>query len=73
MTETETLADALRHSNRRLIRAPRALGDAGAGELACRIAGEAWSAIRAILPDEAERLNQALHYLTRRRSERRCG
>ena len=65
MTETEVLADALRHSNRRLMRALRALGDAGESELACRIAGEAWSAIRGILPDEAEKLNQALHYLTR--------
>lgn len=65
MTEREALEDALRRSNRLLIRGLRALRDAGEGELACRLAGEAWSAIRGTLPDEAERLNSALHYLTR--------
>jgi uncharacterized protein (DUF2249 family) len=65
MTDAPQLSDALRHSNRLLIRALRMLREAGDGEPACRIAAEAWSAIRHILPEEAERLNQALHYLTR--------
>ena len=42
-----------------------ALGDKGETDLACRIAAEAWSAIRLLQPQEAERLNGALHYLTR--------
>jgi hypothetical protein len=59
------LSDALHHSNRLLIQALRALAEAGEGERACRLVAEAWSAIRSVVPDEAERLNQALHILTR--------
>jgi uncharacterized protein (DUF2249 family) len=51
--------------NRLLIRAVRALGDAGREESACRIAAEAWALLRRTHPREAERLNGALHYLTR--------
>jgi hypothetical protein len=65
MTDAAGLSDALRQSNRLLIEALRALAEAGEGERACRIAGAAWSATRRAAPDEAERLNQALHYLTR--------
>jgi uncharacterized protein (DUF2249 family) len=65
MTDAAALSDALRRSNRLLIAALRALAEAGEGERACRLAAEAWSAIRTAAPDEAERLNQALHYLTR--------
>ena len=43
----------------------KALGDKGETDLACRIAAEAWSAIRQTWPGEAEKLNGALHYLTR--------
>lgn len=57
--------DHLRGLNRLLIRAVKALGDAGEADLACRIAAEAWKALRKEWPDEAERLNSALHYLTR--------
>jgi hypothetical protein len=55
----------LRTLNRLLIRAVKALGDAGEPDLACRIAAEAWATLRMEAPDEAERLNGALHYLTR--------
>lgn len=55
----------LRDLNRLLIRAVKALGDAGEADLACRIAAEAWATLRKKSPDEAERLNGALHYLTR--------
>jgi uncharacterized protein (DUF2249 family) len=61
----ETNADELRRVNRLLIRAVRALGNEGQTELACRIAAEAWAALRKAHPEEAERLNGALHYLTR--------
>ncbi len=57
--------DLLRALNRLLIRAVKALGDAGQADRACRIAAEAWAALRNEQPDEAERLNGALHYLTR--------
>jgi hypothetical protein len=57
----------LRALNRLLIRSVKALGDAGQTDLACRIAAEAWAALRNEQPDEAERLNGVLHYLTRPR------
>ena len=57
--------DHLPALNRLLIRAVRALGDSGETDLACRIAAEAWATLRKEWPDEAERLNGALHYLTR--------
>lgn len=55
----------LRTLNRLLIRAVKALGDAGEPDLACRIAAEAWATLRKESLDEAERLNGVLHYLTR--------
>ncbi len=58
--------DELRRFNRLLIRALKALGDADQVELACRIAADAWSSMRRIHPDEAEKLNGVLHYLTLR-------
>lgn len=57
--------------NRLLIRALKALGDAGQTDLACRIAAEAWAALRKERPQEAERFNSALHYLTRPYSKSR--
>ncbi|UXY25326.1 DUF2249 domain-containing protein [Streptomyces sp. HUAS TT20] len=48
-----------------LVRALRALGGAGQVELASRIAGRAWSALRADHPRAAERMNGLLHYLAR--------
>ncbi len=59
--------DLLRALNRLLIRAVKALGDAGQTDRACRIAAETWAALRNEQPHEAERLNGALHYLTRTR------
>ena len=66
---TET--DDLKMLNRLLIRALKALGDAGETDAACRLAAEAWAALRNERPDEAERLNGALHYLTRPTSRQR--
>src|SRR5512146_311860 len=66
---TET--DDLKALNRLLIRALKALGDAGESETACRLAAEAWAALRKERPGEAERLNGALHYLTRPTSRQR--
>ncbi|HLI14386.1 MAG TPA: hypothetical protein VKY65_22550 [Alphaproteobacteria bacterium] len=61
--------DASRHCLPRLngifVRALKALGGTGQTDLACRLAAEAWSAIRNDHPGEAERLNKTLHYLTR--------
>jgi hypothetical protein len=57
--------DDLRRVNRLLIRAVKVLGDGGQVDLACRIAAEAWAALRKEHPEEAEKLNGALHYLTR--------
>jgi hypothetical protein len=75
MTATRQLGDGeidyVRGLNRLLIRAVRALGDAGEADLACRIAAKAWAALRKEWPDEAERLNGALHYLTRPNSRQR--
>jgi len=64
-TKADAPADGLRSLNRLLIRALKALGDDGQTDLACRIAAEAWSLLRTERPEEAEKLNGALHYLTR--------
>lgn len=50
--------------NRLLIRAVKALGEEGQTDHACRIAAEAWAVLRERRPEEAEKLNGALHYLT---------
>lgn len=64
-TNVDMPADHLRSLNRLLIRALKSLGDEGKTDVACRIAADAWSLIRKVDPEEAERLNGALHYLTR--------
>lgn len=43
----------------------RALGDAGQAEAACELAAEGWKLLRHGWPQEGERLNGTLHYLTR--------
>lgn len=53
--------------NKILVRALRALGDAGEKDAACKLAADGWALLRAADPQEAERLNGALHYLTRDR------
>lgn len=47
----------------------RALADAGMPAEASRFAARAWASLRASHPDEAERLNRAMHYLARREAE----
>ncbi|MGH7098379.1 MAG: DUF2249 domain-containing protein [Stellaceae bacterium] len=61
----ETGAECLRRLNRLLIRAVKALGGQGQTDLACRIAAEAWSALRKERPEEAAKLNGVQHFLTR--------
>ena len=56
------LVDAL---TRILARACRQLGNAGQPSDAARLAAEAWSLLRHRYPDDAERLNGTLHYLSR--------
>lgn len=48
-----------------LIRALRALGDAGRADYANRLAGQAWAAVRADRPRAADRINGLMHYLAR--------
>ncbi len=63
-THVEVDFDRLTLLNRLLIRSLRTLGDEGQTDLACRIAAEAWSSLRKVRPEEAAKLNGALHYLT---------
>lgn len=51
--------------NRLFVMALLALARAGDGEFACRLAADAWSAIRHINDREAERLTAVLHTLAR--------
>ena len=68
VSEKSTAAPgALPELNRLFVRALKALGETGQSELACQLAAEGWSAIRGAHPDEAEKLNGALHFLTRPR------
>lgn len=64
-SHSDAFADDLCRLNRLLIRALKALGDRGEVDLACRIGADAWSSIRKTHPEEAEKLNGVLHYLTR--------
>ena len=57
-----SLVDAL---TRVFARACRQLGNAGHPSDALRLAAEGWSLLRHRYPDDAERLNGAMHYLSR--------
>lgn len=57
--------DAVRPLNRLFIQALKALRDKGEGDLACRLAAQAWLVLRDGEADEADRLTAALHVLTR--------
>jgi hypothetical protein len=48
-----------------LVKALRALGNAGHPDAASRLAAKAWWALRTTRPREAERVNGAMHYLAR--------
>ncbi len=61
----DALREPLALLNGLFIRALKALAKKGEADLACRIAAEAWSFLRRARPEEAERLNGALHALTR--------
>lgn len=59
---TATVVDAL---TRILARTCRELGKAGRPSTAAQLAAEGWSLLRADYPDDSERLNGAMHYLSR--------
>ena len=59
--------------NKILVRALRALGDAGEKDNACQLAAAGWALLKEADPKEAERLNGALHYLTRDRFAKKEG
>lgn len=69
-TDAPSAAACLGAVVRLLIRALKALDEAGQNDLACRIAGEAWSAIRRTSPREAERFNGLLHSLSNTRNSK---
>ena len=48
-----------------LLKALRALGEAGRPDAASRLAAKAWWALREVRPREAERINGAMHFLAR--------
>ena len=57
--------DALTETTDVLVKALRALGQAGHPDAASRLAAKAWWALRGTRPREAERVNGAMHYLAR--------
>lgn len=57
--------EALAQLSKLFDRSLRALGDAGQTEAACELAAQGWKLLRNGWPKEGERLNGALHYLTR--------
>ncbi|HEX7040285.1 MAG TPA: DUF2249 domain-containing protein [Trueperaceae bacterium] len=63
---------ALFRLNRLFDRSLRALGDAGQADAACELAAQGWKLLRIGWPQEGDRLNGTLHYLTRtpKRSQR---
>jgi hypothetical protein len=56
---------AIPELNRLFILALKRLGEAGETEAACRLAAQGWSLLRSEQPQDAQRLNGVLHYLTR--------
>ena len=65
MNEITNPGNELAILNRLFMQALMALGGAGKQEHACRLAAAGWAALRQRHPREAERLNGALHALTR--------
>ena len=65
-TQTDpALEDVLVDTTDVLVRALRALGQAGQPDAASRLAAKAWWSLRTVRPREAERLNGAMHFLAR--------
>jgi hypothetical protein len=60
-----TVEDALAHTADVLLKALRALGEAGRPDAASRLAAKAWWALHDVRPREAERINGAMHFLAR--------
>lgn len=57
--------EALKSLSRLLDRALKLLGDSGRKDEACGFAADAWTLLRHGWPQEGERFNGTLHYLTR--------
>lgn len=57
--------DVIPELNRLFIQALKRLGEAGETDAACRLAAQGWSLLRNEQPQDAQRLNGVLHYLTR--------
>lgn len=62
--DKQTLSLLIRDFNKLFSKALKALAETGEGDKACQFAGEGWSLLRHEEPEEAERLNALLHYLT---------
>jgi len=58
-------ADPISETTDVLVRALRALGNAGQSDTASRLAARAWWVLKSQHPREAERLNGISHYLAR--------
>ena len=58
-------ADPLAGTTEVLVKALRALGEAGQPDAASRFAAKAWWLLRDGRPREAEHINGAMHYLAR--------
>lgn len=65
MTQTNGPDESLAKLNEIFIRALKALGELGEEDFACRLAGEAWSKLKDAHPEQAHKLNIALHVLTK--------
>lgn len=65
MQSTTKPDESLSTLNEIFIRALKALGELGEGDFACKLAGEAWSKLKDEHPEQAHKLNLALHVLTK--------
>lgn len=64
-TDPTSVEAALAGTTDVLVKALRALGQAGKPDAASRLAAKAWWALRDVSPREAERVNGAMHFLAR--------
>ncbi len=69
MGSEDDLRQTLAATTAVLVRTLRALGQHGQPEAANRLAAKAYWALRPTSPDDAERINGAMHYLARLEDE----
>ncbi len=60
-----TIDEAIAATTDVLVKALRALGEAGHPDAASRLAARAWWALKDVRPRESERVNGAMHFLAR--------